>query len=187
MCSYTDKEQNEISIQKNIETQKRNGKNKGCNNPMYGKKLSSYMSYDSYKDMLNKVSAKNKKCAKDPSWRKKMSDVTKGENNPMYGKSIFDFMSEEKIKQWKENMSKANKGENNRMFGKSSWEKCSDEERAKRIEKFKASMKGKNKGKRCMKLPNETRWKFVKQEDIQKYLDLGYEFYSQNKGKKFKK
>ena len=48
-------------------------------------------------------------------------------------------------------------------------------------------MKGKNKGKRCMKLPNETHWKYVKPEDIQKYLDLGYEFYSQNKGKKFKK
>jgi hypothetical protein len=29
-----------------------------------------------------------------------------------------------------------------------------------------------------MKLPNETHWKYVKPEDIQKYLDLGYEFYS---------
>jgi hypothetical protein len=83
-------------------------------------------------------------------------------------------MSEDKIKQWKENISKATKGINNPMYGKSSWEKCSNEERTKRIEKFKTNMKGKNKGKRCMKLPNEIHWKYVKQEDIQKYLDLGY-------------
>lgn len=179
------KEQNKISIQKNIETQKRNGKTKGCNNPMYGKKLSSYMSYDSYKNMLNKVSEKNKKRAKDPKWLTQMSKVTIGKNNPMYEHSCTEYMSEDKIKQWKENISKATKGINNPMYGKSSWEKCSNEKRTKRIEKFKTSMKGKNKGKRCMKLPNETCWKFVKQEDIQKYLDLGYQFYSQHKGKKF--
>lgn len=48
------------------------------------------------------------------------------------------------------------------MYRKNSWEKHSPEDRIKRIEKFKLSIKGKNKGKRCMKLPNETHWKYVK-------------------------
>ena len=107
--------------------------------------------------------------------------------NQNISRDVRKYMSEDEIKQWKENISKATKGENNPMYGKSSWEKCSTEERAERIARYKNSMKGKNKGKRCMKLPNETSWKFVKQEDIQKYLDLGYVFYNQNKGKKFKK
>lgn len=179
------KEQNEISIQKNIETQKRNGKTKGYNNPMYGKSLKDYMSETDYITWKQKVCQSNKKRAKDSKWLKQMSKVTTGKNNPMYGHSCTEYMSEDKIKQWKENISKVTKGINNPMYGKSSWEKCSDEERIKRIEKFKASMKGKNKGKRCMKLPNETHWKYVKPEDIQKYLDMGYQFYSQQKRKKF--
>ena len=52
------------------------------------------------------------------------------------------------------------------MYGKSSWEKCTEERRAERIKKFKKSMAGKNVGKRCMKLPNETRYKFVKPDEV---------------------
>lgn len=138
----------------------------GENNPMYGETLSNHMELSAYNIMIEKINIKNKERAKDPEWRKKMSEVTTGENNGMYGKSIFDFMTETEIQQWRKNKSKATKGKNSPMHGKSSWEKCNEEQRAIRIAKFKASIKGKNKGKRCMKMPNDVHYKYVKQEDI---------------------
>lgn len=177
-----------LSIQKGIETQKRNGKNLGENNPMFNHACTEFMSEEDIEKWKKNLSISGKKSyANDLERKKHLSKVFSGQNNHMYGHSCCEFMSEEKISKWKENISKATQGKNNPMFGKSSWEKCFKEERLLRIEKFKNSIKGKNKGKRCMKLPNETKWIFVKQEDVQKYLDLGYEFYSQQKGKHFKK
>ena len=70
-------------------------------------------------------------------------------------------MTDEEIKSWKASLSKATSGKNNPMYGKSSWEKCTPEQRADRARRYSQNMKGKNKGKRCMKLPNESHWKFV--------------------------
>ncbi len=92
-----------------------------------------------------------------------MSEVTSGENNPMYGHSCTEYMTDEEIKSWKASLSKAASGKNNPMYGKSSWEKCTPEQRVDRAKRFSQNMKGKNKGKRCMKLPNEDHWKFVNQ------------------------
>lgn len=37
-------------------------------------------------------------------------------------------------------------------------------------------MKGKNKGRKFMRLPNDKKCKFVKPNEVQQYLDLGYRF-----------
>ena len=172
------KQQNPISIQKNIQTQKRNCKNKGKNNPMYGHSYTEYMTPEAIEQLNIKRKINGLKLSNDKQFKYKMSLVTKGKNNPMYGHSCFEFMSEKQISIWKQKRSIATSKEKNPMFGKSSWEKCTEEQRKARIERYKNSMKGKtNKGKRCMSFPGDSHFKMVKKEDIQKYLDLGYVFY----------
>ena len=160
----------------------------GEKNPMYGKHLSDYMEISAYNAMLEKVAVKNRARSKDPKWLQKMHDVSVGENNPMFGHSCTEFMTEDEIVRWCKNIRKnAKKGKDNHMHGHSIEDFMDPDDYQAMLIKRGNSLKGKNKGKKCMKLPSETKWIFVKPEDIQKYLDLGYEFYSQHKGKKFKK
>lgn len=179
-------EQNPESIRKQIETIKKNGSCAGENNPMYGHSCTEYMNEAEIERWKKNLGNKSRKYFSNPENIELYSNMFSGENNPMYGHSCTEYMKEEEIKTWKENISKSMSGKNNPMWGKSSWEKCSYEEKQKRIEKFRNSIKGKNKGKKCMKLPSETKWIFVKREEIQTYLNLGYQFYSQHKGKIFK-
>ena len=158
---------------------------KGKNNPMYGKSITDIMSDDQIVEWKRKIGKKSHENWQDENYRKKVLSQTL--QKPGLNRDCRQHMTNEQIKVWKNKISKATSGKNNPMYKKSSWEKCTGEKRIKRIQKFKQSMAGKNAGKRCMKLPNETHYKFIKPEDVQKYLDMGYEFYSQNKGKKFKK
>ena len=153
-------------------------------NAMRGHKIQDFMNEDEIKQWKLKLSAASKKQWKDLTYRNKV--LSKTIQNPNVSHDVRKYMSKEQIKKWKENIGNSCRGEKNGMYGKSSWEKCTAEQRENRIQRFKKNMKGKNKGKRCMKLPNESKWKYIKAEEVQKYLDLGYEFYSQNKGKKFK-
>ena len=155
------------------------------NNAMNNHNIMDFMTDNEIAEWKKQRSYASKNMWKNKEYREKVLPLTL--QNPSISHDVRNYMTEDKIKQWKENIGKSVSGEKNGMYGKSSWEKCTPEQRENRIQRFKNSIKGKNKGKRCMKLPNETHWKYVKQEDIQKYLDLGYEFYSQNKGKKFKK
>ena len=159
--------------------------NSGKNNPMYGKSIMDIMSDDQIIEWKRKVSERAHALWQDEEYRKKVLSQTL--QKPGLSHDCRQYMTDEQITKWKENLSKAGSGKNNPMYGKSSWEKCTEEQRAKRIEKFKKSMAGKNAGKRCMKLPGETHYKYVKPDEVQIYLGMGYEFYSRNKGKTFKK
>lgn len=152
-------------------------------NGMYGKPCYYNMTEEEKQSWYNNVVKHNREYAKNPEWRKKMSEVTSGKNNPMYGKPCFYKMTEDEIKQWKQHLSESARGENNPMYGKDSWAKCTEEERAARIEKFRNSIKGKNKGKKAMQLPGTNKVIFVLESKIQQYLDNGYLF-SNTKGKK---
>ena len=158
---------------------------KGKNNPMYGKSIMDIMSDDQIIEWKRKLGERAHALWQDEEYRKKVLSQTL--QKPGLNHDCRQYMTDEQITKWKENLSKAGSGKNNPMYGKSSWEKCTEEQRAKRIEKFKKSMAGKNAGKRCMKLPGETHYKYVKPDEVQIYLGMGYEFYSRNKGKKFRK
>ena len=144
-----------------------------------------FMTPDKIDNWKKQISTKAKRRWKDDEYRDKILPLTL--QNPNISHDVRDYMTADEIDQWKKNIGDSVRGEKNGMFGKSSWAKCTPEQREDRIARFKKNIKGKNKGKKCMKLPNEKKWKYVKPEDVQTYLDLGYEFYSQNKGKKFKK
>lgn len=156
----------------------------GKNNPMYGHTIYDFMTTAEIQKHKENMSKASKKLWQNQEYRNKV--LSKTLQNPDISHDVRKYMSKEQIKKWKENIGNSCRGEKNGMYGKSSWEKCTAEQRENRIQQFKKNMKGKNKGKRCMKLPNETKWKYIKAEEVQKYLDLGYEFYSQNKGKTFK-
>ena len=157
----------------------------GENNPMYGHSCTEFMTNEEIAQWKSNIGKASSKMWKQPTYREKVLALTL--LNPNIDHDCRKYMTDEEIKSWKASLSKATSGKNNPMYGKSSWEKCTPEQRADRARRFSQNMKGKNKGKRCMKLPNESHWKFVNQQDVQKYLDMGYEFFSQNKGRQFKK
>ena len=159
--------------------------NSGENNPMYSHSCTEFMTNEEIAQWKSNIGKASHKMWKQPTYREKVLALTL--LNPNIDHDCRKYMTDEEIKSWKASLSKATSGKNNPMYGKSSWEKCTPEQRADRARRYSQNMKGKNKGKRCMKLPNESHWKFVNQQDVQKYLDMGYEFYSRNKGKKFKK
>ena len=150
-------------------------------NGMRGEKLKDHMSPEAYESWKKKVGDVSRRSAQNPAWHKKMSEVTSGKNNPMYGKNWQDFSTPERVAQWRQNLSQVTSGKNNPMYGKDSWANHTSEERAIRVQKFRQSINGKNKGKKCMKHPNETKWIYVKPEDVQAFLDKGYRFYSWHK------
>jgi hypothetical protein len=141
------------------------------------------MTEEEHMKWYNNVLKHNREYSKNKSWRKKMSEVNSGKNNPMYGKPCYYNMTEEEIKTWRKHLSEAKIGSKNNMYGKSSWANCSDEERKIRIEKFRKNIKGKNKNKRALQLPGTNKVIFVKETEVQKYLNIGYLF-SITKGKK---
>ena len=154
----------------------------GNKNPMYGKNIKDYMSEEKYEQWCKNNSKGHMRNNLKQETLKLWSKQRSGKGNPQYGVKPIDRMDSETYVVWKQKQSEIRIGEKNPMFGKSSWEKCSKEEREARIERYKNSMKGKtNKGKRCMSLPGDQHFKMVKKEDIQKYLDLGYIFYTKKK------
>ena len=167
---------NDISIQKMVQTRIENGSYDSERNFMYGKHLSDLMEPDAYNLMIYKHVLAAKKRVKDQEWLNKMSEVTSGENNGMFGKHLSDLMDPIDYENMCSKRSKNAKGENNPMFGKSSWAKCTPEQKADRVARFSASMKGKNKGRKFMRLPNDKKCKFVKPNEVQQYLNLGYRF-----------
>lgn len=167
---------NDISIQKMVQSRIENGSYDSERNFMYGKHLSDLMDQIAYKNMIDKHAAASKERANDPNWIKKMSEVTFGKNNGMYGKHLSNVMDPIDYENMCNKHSENAKGEKNPMFGKSSWAKCTPEQKADRVARYSASMKGKNKGRKFMRLPIDTKCKFVKPDEIQHYLDLGYRF-----------
>ncbi len=154
----------------------------GSKNPMFGKKFKDCMTSEKYEQWCKNISKGHMRNNLKQETLKLWSKQRSGKGNPQYGVKPIDRMDSETYAVWKQKQSDIRIGEKNPMFGKSSWEKCSKEEREARIERYKNSMKGKtNKGKRCMSLPGDSHFKMVKKEDIQKYLDLGYIFYTKKK------
>lgn len=116
-----------------------------------------------------------------------MSEAMTGENNPMFGKSSWDFMSEDDKKKRYEKIKENNKGERNPAFGRT-WmyhPQLNKRKYAKPEEvdilldlgyvigqNFKANI-----GKKRMYLPGTNIYgKMINENEVQKYIDLGYKF-----------
>lgn len=125
----------------------------GESNAMRGKSVLDYMSNEEITEWKHNIGKSSKELWKNENYRNQILSQTL--QKPGIDHDCRKYMTDDEIKQWKENLSIASSGEHNSMYGKNSWENFSGEKRKKRIDKFKKSMKGKNKGKRCMKHPNE--------------------------------
>ena len=170
---WTNKSQNE----KNEIIEKCRQAALGKNNPMFGHSCTEFMSDE-----------------KIIQWKQHISEKTSGKNNPMYGKSIKDYMSPEKIKQLKEKH-KQYCGEKSPCFGtKMMYDLDGNRHYIKhdkieyylsigwkpsKIELKKNRIKDTTNpayGRKWMYHPKTLDRVYVKQHDIQKYLELGYQY-----------
>ena len=149
--------------------------NLGKNNPMYGHACTEFMT--------------------EKQIRKRKENISKslsGKNNPMYGHACTEFMTEEQIRNWKENISKAVAGEKHPIYGTKMLYDLEGKRHYIKIDKIHHYLnlgwkesKSKNRldkrnkthvtyGRKWMHIPNTNIRKLVLNNEIQKYLDLGY-------------